>query len=175
MLLVTAVVLLQHAALQSLHVPAVARAPHRRAAVARAVVVADEESSSSERSASLLGSVRSVTEDGLIAIQPEARELAKVGSMVRFDSGCTGVLIAERCGFYFAGAIDGAPPAEAEQAVLLPRNLTVSAWSGDDEEWGGVYDFLGRDTSSGAPTLPDADETVFRADIAIHDVAGVDR
>ena len=112
-------------------------APTPRARCARAAVADPADTS-------LLGQVLAVSSDGLIAIQPEERELAKVGVMLRFGGGTTGVILAERCGLYFAGALDGAPPAADEPAVLLPHNLTVPRWDGDEASWGGVRDYLGR-------------------------------
>ena len=82
--------------------------------------------------------------DGLVSIKPERRELAKIGKMLRFGNGGTGVIVAERCGLYFAASLDGSTPAANEQVELLPRNLTVATWDGDDASWGGLHDFLGR-------------------------------
>lgn len=109
----------------------------------------------------LLGQVSSVTKDGLIAILPENRELAKVGVLLRFGGGSLGVIISERCGLYFAGTIEGTPPAKDESATLLPRNLTVAPWDGRPASWGGLHDFLGRRVGESAapmPTAPDADD-----------------
>ena len=94
----------------------------------------------------LLGQVVSVSTDGLISIRPEARELAKVGETLQFDGGSVGVIVAERCGIYFAGSLQGGPPAESETAVLLQQNLTAAPWDGGAETWGVVCDFLGRPT-----------------------------
>lgn len=90
--------------------------------------------------------------DGMVAIRPEARELAQVGTMLQFRAGGTGVIVAERAGIYFAAALDGKLPKLSEEVVLLPRNLTVAAWDGDAMSWGGVHDYLGRPISEdGAP------------------------
>ena len=78
---------------------------------------------------SLLGTVLSVLADeGLVTIKPEARELAKVGTLLSFGGGATGVILSERCGLYFAATLDSAMPSVSQPAVLLPRNLTVAAW-----------------------------------------------
>merc|ERR1740129_1830558 len=100
----------------------------------------------------LLGKVQAMPLDGMVAIRPEARELAKVGTMLQFRAGGTGVIVAERAGIYFAAALDGKLPKLSEEVVLLPRNLTVAAWDGDAMSWGGVHDYLGRPISEdGAP------------------------
>ena len=72
--------------------------PHTRARCTQAVLATPSISGDS----ALLGKVLSVTNDGLVSIQPEDRELAKVGVMLRYDNGGTGVILAERCGLYFA-------------------------------------------------------------------------
>ena len=104
-------------------------------------------------SASLLGRVQSVWADnGLVAVKPEARGQARVGSLVRFSSGALGVLIAERCGMYFAASVEGGLPAEAETTELLDANLTVAAWDGKDATWGGAHDSLGRPLGASTAT-----------------------
>ena len=106
----------------------------------------------------LLGKVQATPLNGVVAIRPEARELARVGTMLKFGAGGTGVIVAERCGLYFAAALDGNVPKTSEEVSLLPRNLTVVGWDGDVASWGGVHDFLGRPTKGGA--LADASASV---------------
>ena len=85
---------------------------------------------------SLLGKV-SASVDGLLSIRPERRELAQVGTMLGFSGGGSGVIIAERCGLYFAASLSGGSPEVSEAVTLLPANLTVAAWDGSDASWGG--------------------------------------
>jgi F0F1-type ATP synthase alpha subunit len=106
-------------------------------------------SPSEELTESLFGQVLSDT-DGLITIQPEKRELARVGSMLRFPNGL-GTIISERCGLYFAACIDGEAPRASEEVMLMARNLTVPAWDGATASWGGLHDYLGRPLGAGAP------------------------
>ena len=101
----------------------------------------------------LLGTVCAIS-DGLVAIMPTDRELAKVGVLLRFDSGSLGVIISERCGLYFAGTLEGSLPAKDEEVTLLPRNLTVAPWDGDPASWGGLHDYLGRRVGETAAALP---------------------
>ena len=119
--------------------PGLRSTPTTRLPAVRAVAVA---AVSSEET--LLGKVAVPAVDGLVSIKPERRELAKIGKMLRFGNGGTGVIVAERCGLYFAASLDGSTPAANEQVELLPRNLTVATWDGDDASWGGLHDFLGR-------------------------------
>lgn len=97
----------------------------------------------------LLGKVRAVSLDGLVSILPEDRGSAQVGTMLKFGGGGTGVIIAERCGLYFAAALDGVAPTTDQEAVLLPQNLTVAGWNRDADAWGGPHDYLGRPTTDG--------------------------
>ena len=124
--------------------PVISPARCTRAVLADSAVDVDE---------ALLGSVLSVSSDGLIAVKPEDRELAKVGTMLRFGGGGIGTIISERCGLYFASSLEGPTPAAEEPAVLLPRNLTVPAWDGDAASWGGLHDYLGRRVGGPAKSL----------------------
>ena len=121
----------------------------RRASGCTRALLTEAESTAVDDSM-LLGHVLSVSHEGLVAIQPTERELARVGVMLRFSGDGLGVIVAERCGVYFAGSLEGPLPVAQEAAVLLARNLTVPAWGGDTASWGGVYDFLGRRVGAAA-------------------------
>lgn len=95
--------------------------------------------------------------DGLITIKPERRELARVGTMLRFGGGGLGAIVAERCGLYFAASIEGEMPCSSEEVTLLPSNLTVPTWDGSAATWGGLHDFLGRPVDAPALTTEPVD------------------
>ena len=110
--------------------PPVRASSARRAASVHAVLSADPDAAAG--SGNLLGEVLSSNVDNdLVVVRPEARELARVGTLLAFGGGGRGVVIAERCGLYFAKALDGALPQAADSVVLRPQNLTVSAWDED--------------------------------------------
>mgnify|MGYP000847412899 CR=1 FL=1 len=144
------------------HVTAARRCGRAPATAARAVFAEDTTSSSSE--ANLLGRVVSTGSlEGLVVVRPESRELARVGSLLSFGGGTTGVILAERCGLYFAKATDGMPQVD-EPATLLLRNLTVATHDADASvAWGGVYNYLGEPLreQDGVPRPPTSMVTVF--------------
>lgn len=95
-----------------------------------------------------LGQVTS-SKDGLLVISPEARAEAKIGTLLAFGGGATGVILFERCGYYFAGVLQGKQPKPSETVTLLDTNLSVPVFR-DGSEWGGECDFLLRSPCSTA-------------------------
>ena len=93
---------------------------------------------------SVLGEVSVCTGSGMLVIEPERRAEAKVGSLLAFGGGATGVILFERCGYYFAAALNGEVPVKSESVRLLPASLTIPGWS-EDDAWGGVCDCLLQD------------------------------
>ena len=100
--------------------------------------------------------------EGLVLIEPDRVSESRVGELVRFgEAGGTGVLLAERCGFYFAARLDDAPASGSgsDGALLMGEQLELG-WTPDDG-WGGVRDHLGRrvdgsadGAANGASSLP---------------------
>jgi hypothetical protein len=82
-----------------------------------------------------LGKVAS-SKDGLLVIAPEARAEAKTGTLLSFAGGATGVILFERCGYYFASALSGGSPQPSEAVSLLDANLSIPLWR-EGSQWGG--------------------------------------
>lgn len=121
--------------------------------IARAVAAEPETDST-------LGEVAASTASGLLVIAPERRGEAKVGTMLAFSGGATGVILFERCGYYFAASLSGAFPAKSECVELLPTNLSIARWE-EGSAWGGVFNYLMSDAGSAdssAALLARADE-----------------
>ena len=102
-----------------------------------------------ETESTLLGKVVS-EEAGLVVIQPEARAEAKIGTLVNFGSGASGVLLFERCGYYFATALSPGAVQLSDSVDLVGANLTIPGWSEGEGAWGGVYDYLNRPCNDAA-------------------------
>jgi len=135
-------------------VPTMGCPPMARAAV-HAVMMEPEEDTIAD--SCVLGQVVAAGAiQGLVVVRPEARELARVGTMLSFSGGGYGVIIAERCGLYFAKALNDMPQCD-ERATLLPRDLTIPAWDTDAPTvWGGVYNHLGEPMLDETTRPPDA-------------------
>ena len=80
--------------------------------------------------------------DELVVVDPVPRAQAKMGELVRFEGGSTGVLVMERCGLYFAAMLDGDAANSRQRVDQLGEQLAVQRAA--DAAWGGVYDHLGR-------------------------------
>ena len=102
-----------------------------------------------ETESTLLGKVVS-EEAGLVVIQPEARAEAKIGTLVNFGSGASGVLLFERCGYYFATALSPGAVHLSASVDLVGANLAIPGWSEGEGAWGGVYDYLNRPCNDAA-------------------------
>lgn len=114
--------------------------------------------------------------EGLVVVKPESRELAKVGALLAFGGGATGVIVSERCGLYFAQALEGNVPAVDETATLLPRNLTVPAWdAAAGAAWGGVHDHLGVPLAEDAKPATEAAAAASTVDVFGEPVAAARR
>ena len=139
-----------------------ARTLPRRDRTMQAVLASENEALA--EGTSLLGKVVSVGSlEGLVVVRPEARELIRIGALLSFGRGGTGVVLAERCGLYFAKAMGGTVPTVAESVSMINMNMTVHAWEPiDGNEWGGVVDYLGGgDTQVAQGATPTTAVNVF--------------
>ena len=81
--------------------------------------------------------------DELVCIQPRVMQgTAKLGELVSFEGGGKGVLIMERCGYYFAAPVEGDTTSGKQRVEQLGEQLAVQRTA--DQPWGGIFDHLGR-------------------------------
>ena len=97
-----------------------------------------------EKEFGTLASDSGLAPDELLCIQPRIMQgTAKLGELVSFEGGGTGVLIMERCGLYFAAPVEGEATTAGKQRVeQLGAQLAVQRTA--EQPWGGICDYLGR-------------------------------